>query len=70
MSWQANRAGAHKENYWLHWNMRDENYGFYAIERRYQMLEGEPYAISDDRKIDILRLSGIYTVKSILMIQI
>ena len=53
-------VNAHNKYYWLHWNMRDENYGFYAIERRYRVLEGEPETIQDDRKIDISRLFKDY----------
>ena len=47
---------SHNEYYWLHWNMRDENFGFYAIERRYKVLEGTPETILNDRKIDVSRL--------------
>ena len=31
----------HKEYYWIHWNMRDINYGFKAIEHRYSVLGGK-----------------------------
>jgi len=41
---------------YLHWNMRDINYGFAAIEHRYRVLGGEPLQISDDRKIDLSRI--------------
>lgn len=41
---------------WIHWNMRDHNFGFYAIENRYKVLGGVPVCISDDRKIDLARL--------------
>jgi len=41
---------------WLHWNMRDENFGFYAIENRYKVLGGTPISIPDDKKVDIARL--------------
>lgn len=27
---------------WVHWNMRDINYGFQAIEHRYEVLGGAP----------------------------
>ena len=40
----------------LHWNMRDINYGFQAIEHRYSVLGGEPFVIDDTRKIDLARL--------------
>lgn len=41
---------------WLHWNMRDINYGFKAIEHRYHVLGGEPVTVPDHNKIDISRL--------------
>jgi hypothetical protein len=41
---------------YLHWNMRDINYGFAAIEHRHKVLEGEPYILPDERKIDLSRL--------------
>lgn len=46
----------HSAYIWLHWNMRDINYGFKAIEHRYEVLGGKPTIISDDKKIDISRL--------------
>lgn len=42
--------------FFLHWNMRDINYGFQAIEHRYAVLGGEPFVIDDTRKIDLARL--------------
>jgi len=42
--------------YWIHWNMRDHNYGFKAIEHRFKVLGGHPVVISDDNKIDLSRL--------------
>jgi hypothetical protein len=41
---------------YLHWNMRDINFGFAAIEHRYRVLGGEPVVIDDDRKFDLSRL--------------
>jgi hypothetical protein len=41
---------------YLHWNMRDINYGFAAIEHRYRVLGGEPFILEDARKIDLSRL--------------
>lgn len=41
---------------YLHWNMRDINYGFAAIEHRYRVLGGNPYVIEADRKYDLSRL--------------
>ena len=39
----------------IHWNMRDVNYGFQAIEHRYKVLGGEPFVIDDARKFDLAR---------------
>ncbi|MDX6806422.1 hypothetical protein [Terrihabitans rhizophilus] len=42
---------------WVHWNMRDENYGFEAIKRRYQVLGGSPRAsVPEQNRIDLARL--------------
>ncbi len=49
-------AREHKSYYWIHWNMRDMNYGFKAIEHRFSVLGGEPYSIPDEHKIDLARL--------------
>jgi len=40
-------VGSYKE--YLHWNMRDINYGFAALEYRYRVLDGEPIVIEDDK---------------------
>ena len=48
--------GGHKGMHYLHWNMRDINYGFAAIEHRYEVLGGEPYVVPDDHKHDLSRL--------------
>lgn len=40
----------------LHWNMRDKNYGFQAIEHRHRVLGGTPFVVPDDRKVDLSRL--------------
>lgn len=39
----------------IHWNMRDINYGFQAIEHRYKVLGGEPFTVDDSRKFDLAR---------------
>jgi len=39
----------------IHWNMRDINYGFQAIEHRYKVLGGIPFTIDDSRKFDLAR---------------
>ena len=46
----------HRGMKWLHWNMRDINYGFKAIEHRFEVLGGTPVTIEDSNKIDISRL--------------
>lgn len=46
----------HRTMKWLHWNMRDINYGFKAIEHRFEVLGGKPTAVEDSCKIDISRL--------------
>lgn len=46
---------------WIHWNMRDNNYGFSAIEHRFKVLGGTPEIITDDKKIDLaLLLKNLY----------
>jgi hypothetical protein len=40
---------------WIHWNMRDVNYGFAAIEHRTRVLGAAPIQISEDRKFDLAR---------------
>ena len=48
----------------VHWNMRDINYGFQAIEHRFRVLKGTPVSVSDDKKVDLAReLIGLYGVK-------
>ncbi|MGM0582957.1 MAG: hypothetical protein ACQETL_19930 [Bacteroidota bacterium] len=48
---------------WIHWNMRDMNYGFAAIEHRYRVLCGSPIQVSEDRKFDLSRaLVDLYGV--------
>ena len=44
---------------YLHWNMRDANYGFQAIEHRFRVLCGKDaslYVVDDKYKIDLARL--------------
>ncbi len=44
---------------YLHWNMRDANYGFQAIEHRFRVLGGKEddiYIVDDKSKVDISRL--------------
>jgi hypothetical protein len=49
-------VGSHRGMRYLHWNMRDINYGFAAIEHRYRVLKKTPVVIEDDKKIDLARL--------------
>jgi len=52
----------YKDYKWVHWNMRDANYGFEAIANRYRILKGVPIYLADDRLIDFPRVLGkIYT---------
>ena len=41
---------------WLHWNMRDINYGFQAIYHRYRVLNGHPCEIPESNLVDLARL--------------
>ncbi|MFU1859328.1 hypothetical protein ACK8HY_20170 [Sphingobacterium sp. NGMCC 1.201703] len=55
-------AKYHKDYKWIHWNMRDSNFGFDAIANRYRILGGGPFQIDDDRRYDFPRILGkIYT---------
>ena len=49
---------------WVHWNMRDINYGFQAIEHRHKVLGGTPPSrLPEERKVDLARaLASIYGV--------
>lgn len=49
-------VGAYRGTKYVHWNMRDINYGFAAIEHRHRVLEGAPLIIEDSRKVDLARL--------------
>ncbi|WP_153800565.1 hypothetical protein [Foetidibacter luteolus] len=46
----------HKDYKWVHWNMRDINYGFEALENRFIVLGGQPFQLNDDNKIDMARV--------------
>ena len=41
---------------WVHWNMRDANFGFEAIAHRFRVLGGNPVDITDANKVDLARL--------------
>lgn len=48
---------------WVHWNMRDINYGFAALEHRYRVLGGEPFVLPEGKKFDLARaLIALYGV--------
>ena len=51
-----------RENYtWVHWNMRNINYGFAALEHRYKVLGGKPFKINESQCCDLSRLLvGLY----------
>jgi hypothetical protein len=46
----------HSSYFWLHWNMRDINYGFPAIAHRYKVLQGNPEEIAESKLVDLSRL--------------
>lgn len=48
--------GGHRGMEYLHWNMRDINYGFAAIDHRYWVLGGIPSPVDDVRKFDLSRI--------------
>ena len=53
----------HQGHIWMHWNMRDINYGFPAIDHRYRVLGGTPFKIEEGNKVDLARaLVSIYGV--------
>jgi hypothetical protein len=49
-------ANTHQHFSWIHWNMRDANYGFAAIEHRFRVLGGTPVIITEERKYDLALL--------------
>ena len=42
-----------KDKTWLHWNMKNNNFGFYAINERYKCLGGTPFAFDDAKLVNI-----------------
>lgn len=46
----------HDQYFWLHWNMRDINYGFPALEHRAKVLGIEPFSIPEDKRVDLSRV--------------
>ena len=57
----------HQSKTWVHWNMRNINYGFQAIEHRFKALDGDsPITLPENKKIDLSRtLISIYGVQYI-----
>jgi hypothetical protein len=49
-------AKSHIRCSWLHWNMRDINFGFSAIEHRFQVLGGKAVHIPEANRIDLSRI--------------
>ncbi|UVC07231.1 hypothetical protein IHQ71_18670 [Rhizobium sp. TH2] len=46
----------HHNYIYVHWNMRDINYGFQALEHRHKVLGGTPVAVADASKLDMPRI--------------
>lgn len=46
----------HKDYNWIHWNMRDINYGFEALQYRATILGAKSFEIKDENKFDLARL--------------
>lgn len=56
-----NYAKDHQNHIWLHWNMRNINYGFAALEHRYQVFDGKPVEIHESYRRDLsLLLKQLY----------
>jgi hypothetical protein len=49
-------VGSHQGFKYIHWNMRDANYGFAAIDHRFRVLGGTPTVIDDNKKFDLARI--------------
>ena len=50
-----NYVGKRADSEWVHWNMRDTNYGFAALEHRLSVLGGDPIILDEQRKFDLSR---------------
>ena len=46
----------HENYFWVHWNMKNINYGFEAIAHRYRVLGGNPVHINNEKKINLAQL--------------
>lgn len=54
----------HTDSVFVHWNMRDDNYGFSALEHRFRVLGGTPVVLQDNKKFDLAReLITLFGVK-------
>jgi len=54
----------HNNCWWVHWNMRDGNYGFSAIAHRSRVLGLDPIEPHEDRRFDLARtLHAFYGAK-------
>ncbi|PZV08384.1 MAG: hypothetical protein DCF22_20365 [Leptolyngbya sp.] len=51
-----NFVSRHSSHIWLHWNMRDINYGFPAIAHRFKVLQGTPEDVGESKLVDLSRL--------------
>lgn len=49
-------AKTHQRSRWLHWNMRDINFGFAALEHRCQVLGGTAVTIPEELRCDLSRI--------------
>lgn len=43
-------------NNFVHWNMRNSQYGFAALEHRMKILGGQPFVLDSNRKFDLSRM--------------
>ena len=46
----------HRDCRFIHWNMRDEHFGFFALEHRHRVMGGQPFELQDDKKVDLARV--------------
>ncbi len=51
-----NFVSQHKSHTYVHWNMRDTNYGFQALYHRYQVLGGVPAEVDETQLVDLARI--------------
>mgnify|MGYP000265229845 CR=1 FL=1 len=51
-------AEKRKDFKWIHWNMRDSNFGFEAISNRFKILGGIPLEIEVEKRFDLPRILG------------